>query len=62
MSACVIASIMVCGLPGYVGKVERDIQSDRKHPFFWRQSRAVRDDVAVIWRNSLARSITFFSS
>lgn len=54
-----IASRTVSWLSGYAGKVEYDIQSDRTHPSFWRHSRAVRDDVAMIWRNSLAGSIIF---
>ena len=39
--------------PGYVGKVEGDIQGGRKHLFF-----SVREDVAMIWRNRLPGSMT----
>lgn len=54
-----IVSRTVSCRPGYVRKPNRDIQGDRKHPFFWRYSRAVREDVAMTWSNRLPGSITF---
>jgi len=45
--------------PGCVGKVEHDIQGDRKHPSLWRYNRAVREDIAMIWRSRLPGSTTF---